>query len=321
MRDRFSIHILDELLPDSALRGLLLPGIAVSSGPNPDPQARVLVAGRPNREQIEACPQLETLIIPFAGLPDVTRDLMRDFAHIAVHNLHHNAAASAEMAIALLMAAARSIVVADRLLRADDWTPRYETPPGMLLQGKHALILGYGAIGQRVAAVCRALGMTVSAVRRRATGEADTHGIEQLNELLPRTQVLMICLPATDATHGLIDDAALKRLPRGAILVNVGRAAIVDEGALYHALETRHLLAAGLDVWYRYPDSKESRRSTRPSEYPFAALDNVVMSPHRAGGMGLPDLEAQRMQALANSLNAAAQGQPIPHKVDLEAGY
>jgi phosphoglycerate dehydrogenase-like enzyme len=93
----------------------------------------------------------------------------------------------------------------------------------------------------------------------------------------------------------------------------------VAEGALYHALSDGTLYAAGLDVWYNYPPDQAARAHTQPSAYPFHELDNVVMSPHRAGGS--TETERLRMQHLAELLNAAARGESMPNRVDLEAGY
>jgi phosphoglycerate dehydrogenase-like enzyme len=103
------------------------------------------------------------------------------------------------------------------------------------------------------------------------------------------------------------------------VLVNVGRGPIVDEAALYAALRDGTLYAAGLDVWYNYPADEAARAHTPPSDYPFHELDNVVMSPHRAGSS--VETEALRMVHLARLLNAAARGEPMPNRVDLEAGY
>ncbi len=185
------------------LRSKLLPGIDLSWGGNsPIPEdTRILVAGRPQREHILACPSLERLIIPWAGLPAETRRLMLDFPHITVHNLHHNAGAAAEMALALLLAAAKYIVPLDRSLRNHDWTPRYRPSPALLLEGRTALILGYGAIGRRVAAACRQLGMTTLAVKRHpeisARSPVAIYPTSALPALLPQAQALIICLPHT----------------------------------------------------------------------------------------------------------------------------
>jgi phosphoglycerate dehydrogenase-like enzyme len=117
----------------------------------------------------------------------------------------------------------------------------------------------------------------------------------------------------------LIGERELALLPPDAVLVNVGRGPIVDEAALYHALHEGTLHAAGLDVWYNYPADEASRSHTPPSAYPFHELDNVVMSPHRAGGSD--ESEMRRMTHLAALLNAAARGDEMPNRVDLQAGY
>jgi phosphoglycerate dehydrogenase-like enzyme len=308
------------------LRAQLEPGVQLTLGPDlPSPaDYQILVAGRPEREHITASPTLQALIIPWAGLPAQTQELLQGFPHVAVHNLHHNAVPTAEMAFALLLAAAKCLVPIDRALRAHDWTPRYRSNPALVLDGKTALILGYGAIGQHVARLCRGLGMHVIAIRRDVSRSvSDTpdelHPPEALHHLLPRATALIVCLPLTPATTGLIGADELALLPPNAVLVNVGRGPIVDEAALYRALHDGTLHAAGLDVWYNYPSDEKTRSYTPPSDYPFHELDNVVMSPHRAGGS--TETELERMNHLARLLNAAACGEPMPNRVDLGAGY
>jgi phosphoglycerate dehydrogenase-like enzyme len=249
---------------------------------------------------------------------------MKEFPHISVHNLHYNAAATSEMALALLLAASKYLLPIDRAFRAHDWTPRYEPNPAVLLENKSVLVLGYGAIGKRVARACQGLGMRVKAVRRNfnareSDSDVEVHPSHEFHQLLPETDVLVICLPLTPETEGLIDKHALDLLPERAILVNVARGPIVNESALFQALRDGGLYAAGLDVWYSYPEDESSRSSTPPSQFPFHELDNVVMSPHRAGGA--IDLEHNRMEALAELLNAAARGEPMPNRVDITLGY
>lgn len=307
------------------LRALLLPEVCLTLGPGlPEPaNYRVLVAGRPSCEQVEASEQLTTLIIPWAGLPAETRELMQGHPQVAIHNLHHNASVTGETAVALMMAAARLIIPCDRALRQHDWRPRYGTMPAIAMGGKRVLILGYGSVGRHVAQVCSALGMEVSAVRRRPDedrdGLAQVYALEVLPELLPRANVLMVCLPHTPETEDLIGAAELDALPPSAILVNVGRGPIVNQAALYDALRDGTLFAAGLDVWYNYPPTVKARANTPPADHPFHELDNVVMSPHRGGHSDRT--QALRMEHLAASLNAAARGEAIPNRVDLEAGY
>lgn len=324
--DTLYVHLLHPLEPEhlTFLREQLDERIVTTTGERVPPETHILIAGRVKREHIT--PNLRAIITPFAGVPHENRAVLREFPQISVHNLHHNAPMTAEMAITLLLTAARGIIPADRALRNYDWTPRYSDNPPMILDGKTALILGYGAIGQRIGAVLKALGMTVLATKRSAVdvysdGIADIHPAEALHELLPRANVLMIALPDTVETNGLIGAKEIHLLPKSAILVNVGRGAIVDQGALYAALCDKHLHSIGLDVWYRYPTDETSRHNTSPADYPFGSLENVVLSPHRGGAGGSDEVERRRLAALADSLNAAVRGEAIPHRIDLERGY
>lgn len=325
------VHLLKEPAPED-LRLLLSnldPDVAVTTGAeiseSEENLIEILVAGRPERSQLIACSRLRALIIPFAGVPASTRALLQEFPQINVHNLHHNAAPTAELAVALLLAAAKFVVPFDQAMRENDWRPRYQPNPSMLLDGRTALILGYGHIGRRVGHFCKALGMTVLGIRRSAQmGERteegeEIFGIEALHDLLQRTDALIITLPATEETDGLVGEDELNRMPPGGILVNVGRGSIVDQAALFQALQSGRLRAAGLDVWYHYPDDPETRQQTAPADFPFNELVNVVMSPHRGGASS--DTERLRMTHLAELLNAAARNEPVPNRVDLQLGY
>ncbi|MFC2172662.1 NAD(P)-dependent oxidoreductase [Acidobacteriota bacterium] len=310
------------------LQSLLDPGIRVSVGPDlPGPaDYQILVAGVPDRKHVKASARLRAVIIPWAGLSRKSLSVLLEFPGVAVHNLHHNASAAAEMAAALLLAAAKFVVSMDRSLRAHDWTPRYYPEPSVLLCGKTALILGYGAIGRHVARFCLGMGMKVTATRRSLNqkdrdGDIEVYPPGALNDLLPAAHALLLCLPLTPETEGLIGRDELSLLPREAVLVNIGRGPIVDEEALYRALENGTLHAAGLDVWYRYPKDESSRSRTPPSRFPFHELKNVVMSPHRGGSFGAEELERMRMEALAVLLNTAARGEPIPNRIDPQRGY
>ena len=324
------IHFIEALEPDQEayLTSLLDPGIILTnSGQDPElSDYEVLIGGRPSPEQLKASPNLRFLVIPYAGLPGTTRKLMLDFPQIAVHNLHHNAVPTAEMALSLMFAAAKFLVPYDQALRKNDWTPRYLTPsPVMLLKDKNILILGYGKIGQHIAKVCSALEMKILAIRRNQIPDENDVKIypsQSLHELLPRCDVLMISLPLTTQTRDLINQKELELLPQHSILVNVGRGPVVNQKALYEALKNGQIRAAGLDVWYSYPSDEETRSNTPPSDFPFYELENIVMSPHRAGAGGSDDVEKLRMEHLAALLNAAARRENIiPGKVDILEGY
>jgi phosphoglycerate dehydrogenase-like enzyme len=282
-----------------------------------------LVNGRPTREQLDNLPHLRAVIVPWAGLPRTLAAIAADYPHLTIHNLHHNAIPVAEMALTLLLTVAKQVQPLDRALRRGDWRPRYDhwdTP--LLLRDKTVLILGYGAIGRHVARYCQALGMRVLATRRQPEsdhdGVAEIYPASDLSQLLPQSQAVVVCLPKTAATVGYLGATELALLPDGAVLVNIGRGEVIEEKALYEELRNGRM-AAGLDVWYNYPPNEAARANTPPANYPFHELDNVVFSPHRAGGTD--QTNHLRMRHLAELLNTAAAGSPLPKRVGLSVGY
>ena len=195
-----NVHLF-EVFDDATLGALktqLDSSIHLTAGSDVSPDAHILIAGRPAREQLAAGLHLRAVIVPWAGVPEDTQKLLREFPHLTLHNLHHNAAATAETALALLLSAARFIVPIDQQLRANDWSPRYAPSRSIGLHDKTALIIGYGQIGRRVGRVCRALDMTVLAGRRQRLEQddvAEVHAIADLRRLLPRSHVLIITAP------------------------------------------------------------------------------------------------------------------------------
>lgn len=303
----------------------------------PGEAAEILIDGRPTEEMLKYCPKLRAVVVPFAGVPVATEQLLRDYPNIALHNLHHNASDTAEMAMALLFSAAKRIVQGDQGLRKGDWSLRYSPIETLALSGATVLVLGYGEIGKRISKACIALEMTVHATRRTAhIGNQDEtillHPASSLRELLPFANFLIIALPQTPETEGLIGAQELALLPKDAVLVNVARAQIVNEKALFEALKSKRLHSAGLDVWYRYPDTTgpvggvpgyfevpDTAQHTFPSELPFHKLDNVVLSPHRGGASR--ESEQRRIEKLAELLKQAAAGKPMANRVNLDFGY
>ncbi len=328
MAREIKVHILERFDDEAidSLRQNLLPNIQLTTkedGPIPE-ATEILITGRPEKDQLESCQQLKAVIVPWAGIPGKTRNLMQQFPHLTLHNLHYNAQPVAELALALMLTAAKKVIPFDQALRTGDWSQRYLPSDVVLLDGKTALILGYGAIGRRVARGCLGFGMKVNAIRRHPlstddNGQVTVYTPDKLPSLLPQTDILMICLPQTVETTDLIGKNELDLLPGHAVLVNIARGAIVNEEALYDVLRNRRIHGAGLDVWYNYPRDDQSRSMTQPSNYPFYELDNIVMSPHR--GDATSDTNQLLAIHLARLLNSAATDKQMPNLVDLDAGY
>ncbi len=149
------VHLLNihSSIGTQPLLAQLDPSIHITEGPElVDPKSiDVLVGGFPQAEHLAACTNLRALIVPFAGVPAETQQMLQEHPNVSLHNLHYNAVPTAEMALALLMAAAKLIVPMDRDLRAGDWSSRYIVTDATILDRKTALILGYGQIGRRIA--------------------------------------------------------------------------------------------------------------------------------------------------------------------------
>ncbi|NUM47804.1 MAG: hydroxyacid dehydrogenase [Anaerolineales bacterium] len=320
------IHFLHDLTPTerATLDRLLAPDIRLTTGEEETGAATVdlLIGANPTPAWL-ASPTLRAVIVPWAGVPEKTVAALREYPHLALHNLHYNAQQTAEMAVALLFAAAKFIVPYDQSLRRADWTPRYEPARAFLLHGKTALILGYGSIGQAIGRMLKGIGMTVIGTVRSGALQRpfadEIHPQSALPTLLPRADFLLIALPLTDETRGLIGAPELALLPDAAVLINIGRGPIVDEHALYDALTSGKLAAAGLDVWWNYPKDEPSRTHTLPANVPLHELENVVLSPHRGGQVR--ERDESWATALADMINMFARGEEMPNRVNLEIGY
>jgi phosphoglycerate dehydrogenase-like enzyme len=218
----------------------------------------------------------------------------------------------AEYVIGALLALTRQYGRLDAALRTGTWESQWAVgaappPPWPELAGKTLGLLGYGHIGKCLARRARAFDMTVLAIRRSPRPDADAavSGPEALDDVLARADYVVVTLPLTPETRGLLGRAQLARMKPAAMLVNVARAEIVDEDALYEALAARRLAAAALDVWYRYP---RAAGLTRPSSRPFHELPNVLMTPHVSGWTdGMLDARAR---LIADNLERVARGEP-----------
>jgi phosphoglycerate dehydrogenase-like enzyme len=165
------------------------------------------------------------------------------------------------------------------------------------LAGSKALIVGHGSIGRAVEERLRPFGVEVTGVASRQRG--DTHGVEALDELLPHADIVIVLLPATPETAGLIEREKLARLKTGALLVNAGRGTVIDMDALCAELESGRLEAA-LDVTDPEP---------LPPESPLWRLPNVLVTPHVAGDSPAADQRAYEL--VGDQIRRHLKGQPL----------
>ncbi|MBE0568693.1 MAG: hypothetical protein IH577_03310 [Deltaproteobacteria bacterium] len=279
----------------------------------------ILLGDVPAPEVLEASKGVRLLQVPWTGMDQVDFDVLRRHG-FPVCNSHGNAASVAELGMALLLSCMKQLPSHHHALRQGNWRrPGAEdcVMPDML-SGKDVGLIGYGAIGRKLAGMLSGFGATLHplASEARQEGGLAVLGADRLDHLCGRCDVLIVSAPLTPETRGMIGKRQFELMKSSLYLVNISRGAIIDEETLYHALEARGIAGAGIDVWYRYPRRGES--AARPSRFPFETLDNVVMSPHR-GGMARGELP-HLVDAVEN-MNRLAAGKPLINRINMSKRY
>jgi len=216
--------------------------------------------------------------------------------------------ATADLAFALLLAAARRVAEGDRFVREGRW--RCWLPTGFLgpeVYGATVLVVGFGRIGQAFARRARGFGMEILYTSRVPKPEAEAAlGARRvaLDEALPEADFVSLHVPLTPETERLFDEARLFRMKPGSVLVNTARGRVVDTEALVRALQEGPLFAAGLDVTDPEP---------LPPDHPLARLENVVLTPH-VGSAGRRTRE-RMARMVAENLLAGLAGKEPPNPV------
>lgn len=248
------------------------------------PGVDVLVSFSFTKRMAAAGRRLKLVQVPGAGLDRLDPTAIGKGVHLANAYGHDNAIA--EYVIGAMLCLTRGFCQVDTALRQGRWEGSWvaSAPPWPELSGKAVGLVGYGRIGRRVGQLAKGFGVELWAIRRHPDpgtavedGLAFLGGPQDLRKLLERSDYLVIAAPLTPETRGMIGSGEFLAMKRTAYLVNVARAEIIEERALFEALKKRTIAAAALDVWYRYPTGKEP---IHPSDFPFHELPNVLMTSH-----------------------------------------
>jgi phosphoglycerate dehydrogenase-like enzyme len=274
--------------------------------------AEVLVSMGFTAQMAAAGPRLRLIQVPGAGLDRIDRGALRPGMWLA--NVYGHETGIAEYIMGAMIALTRAFGRLDAALRAGRWESQWAVgapapPLWGELAGKTLGILGFGHIGDALARRARAFDMRVCAIRRQTPpatpeGIAFIGDIDRLDEVLRHADYLAVTLPLSPETRGLLDERRLSLMKPTAYLINIARAEIIEESALYQALASEALAGAALDVWYRYPTTPGNMP---PATQPFHELGNVIMTPHVSGwtdGM----LKA-RAALIAGNIERTARGE------------
>src|SRR6478609_517249 len=288
---------------DGADRAVLLPAIA-------DVDA-ILVrsATKVDAEALAAAQRLKVVARAGVGLDNVDVRAATQSGVMVVNAPTSNIVSAAELAVALMLAAARHISPAHTALRNGEWKRSRYT--GIELYEKTVGIVGLGRIGVLVAQRLSAFGMKVIAYDPYVqAGRAAQMGVRlvDLDALVAEADFMSVHLPATPETIGLIGAEQLARVKPHLVLVNAARGGIVDEHALYVALKEGRVAAAGLDVFASEPCT----------DSPLFELENVVATPHL--GASTDEAQEKAGTAVARSVRLALSGELVPDAVNVQGG-
>ena len=223
----------------------------------------------------------------------------------------------AEHAIGVLLALAKRLPQAMQYQAKHEWSQDQlwkEWPRPREVAGATVAVIGMGGIGREFTTRAKAMGMKVLAVRENPgkgpEGADAVYGSEQINEVLPQADYVLLCTPVTPATTGIINAARLSKMKSDAYLINVARGPLIDEPALLDALQKRNIAGAALDVFNEEP---------LPASSPFWSLDNVLITPHTAAVTDR--LWERHYRLIADNMKRFLAGKPLLNEVDKSRGY
>ncbi len=233
---------------------------------------------------------------------------------IVLVNSHVDANIIAEYALGLSISLVNRITECDKKLRQGIWydnrNPYWESFFSMKVG-----LLGYGCIGRHINTLLRRNDIWTFTLNRGKEYD-DICLVDTLEELIEKTDIIILSLPKTPKTDNVINQDTLKLL-KGKYVVNVGRSNSIDQKALYNALKDRWIAGAAIDTWDEKPKSKNAKLN--PSKQPFVELDNIVLSPHQATRSKYG--HQRYVNDITKKVINYIQSGEISDQVDLEKGY
>ena len=255
-------------------------------------------------------PRLKLLHLPGAGTDEIIFEAVPAAATIC--NVYEHEIGISEYVIAAML---QWVIRLDELqnnLRRGRWQGSYLFGPvhGELF-GKTLGIVGYGRIGTEVARRARSFGMRVIACGR-TVGPGDdvvesVQSMDALDSLLAESDFLLVSLPLSKDTRGIIGERQLAAMKPTAVIINVARGALIDEQALYSACKNHRIGGAIIDTWYHYPAKVTD--ICEPSRFAFCELDNVIVTPHASAWTD--QLAPRRNRVIAENLDRLARNEPL----------
>jgi phosphoglycerate dehydrogenase-like enzyme len=282
----------------------------------------VIVCVRLSIKVAQAAKHLRFIQKTGAGVDAIPFNVLGDEVLVA-NTSGANPVPLAEGVVALLLALAKQIVQRHTSFTAG----KIDQGQGVELRGKKVGIIGLGHIGEEVARLLQGFEMQILALKRHPTDTLNTHlnldflgGSKDLDFLLQKSDFVVVTVPLTPETRGMIGEHELGLMKPTAYIINVARAAIIQEKPLFRALKEKRIAGAALDVWWppHWWDSKWNRNGMSP-QYRFWELPNVIATPHSIGSSDKRSKTALRI--IAENITRVAKGQPPINQVNKNLQY
>lgn len=241
---------------------------------------------------------------------------------IILCNGHGHTYFTAQHAMGMLLALSNQLPLHHTFMKNGIWRTGDKEGASLPLKYRKTGLLGYGPVNQHLHRFLKPFGTKIyilkNTLNKAQKRDPKFFDQSQLETFCYAVDNLMVALPLTDKTKGMIGKKELNLLGEKGLLVNVARGPIIKEKALFKALKNKKIAAAGIDVWYNYHAKADKKGKRFPFHYPFHQLDNVLLSPHR-GGSPMSDLN--RWDETMEILNRFVKGKKLINVVDLKRAY
>ena len=288
--------------------------------------ADVIVGWRPKKELLLSAEKLQLLINPGAGVQHLRELLLEtEVRHkkFTLVNGHGNSIATAEGAVALLLAYMNRVVPHHNWMTEGKWRLGDQESKSMILSGRSVGFLGYGHVAKNVTKMLTGFDLKFHALKRNfETREIDGvrfYKDSEIESFFQNIDILIETLPSTPGTLDFVGIKFLELLGENGIVVHVGRGDTINEEALFEVLKTKKIEGAAIDVWYDYDPNEGKDNKRYPYNFPFHELDNVLLSPHRCAS---PFDDLERWHDVIQNLKIFASGSSdLLNIVNIEQGY
>ena len=259
----------------------------------------IIMGWRPTKELLEVAEKLKLFINPGAGVQHLI-PLFKEATKnrkITLVNGHGNAYFTAQHAVTLLLSLTNKVILHHNWMKEGKWRRGDNFASSTPLRDRKIGFLGYGAVNKKVHRFLSSFSVDFAVLRNNWNKQETPlptpvikYNLGQLHEFLKAIDILIIAVPLTSKTEGMIGKAELDLLGEKGLVINVGRGRVINEESLYSALKNKNISGAAIDVWYNYQPEPDIDGKKYPTQYPFYELENVVLSPHR-GASPMNDLK------------------------------